>query len=70
MKVNAAKVNAVKCKEKYWIEPSCGGADPVESSSTLQWGIPGEVVEGETEVSITPDDALPDESQALQWGIP
>eukprot|EP00975_Prorocentrum_lima_P030672 6435274-Prorocentrum_lima.AAC.1 len=26
--VNAAKVNTVKCKEKYWIDPSCDGADP------------------------------------------
>eukprot|EP00975_Prorocentrum_lima_P014161 3007792-Prorocentrum_lima.AAC.1 len=28
VKVNIAEVNAVKWKEKYWIEPSCGGADP------------------------------------------
>eukprot|EP00975_Prorocentrum_lima_P047038 9835265-Prorocentrum_lima.AAC.1 len=65
VKVNAAKVNAVKCKEKNWIEPSCGGADPVEPSSTLQWGVPGEVVEVEAKISITPNDAVPDESDTL-----
>eukprot|EP00975_Prorocentrum_lima_P034793 7310266-Prorocentrum_lima.AAC.1 len=29
--------------------PSCDGADPVEPSSTLQWGVPGEAQEGEAE---------------------
>eukprot|EP00975_Prorocentrum_lima_P048658 10182317-Prorocentrum_lima.AAC.1 len=33
-----------------------------DSPNTLQWGAPGEVLEGEAEVSIIPDDALPDES--------
>eukprot|EP00975_Prorocentrum_lima_P069991 12929484-Prorocentrum_lima.AAC.1 len=56
--------------EKYWIEAFCGAADPVQPSSTLQWGFPGGVVEGETVASSTPDDALQDESQTLQWGIP
>eukprot|EP00975_Prorocentrum_lima_P071015 12935301-Prorocentrum_lima.AAC.1 len=26
--IDHVKLNSVKCKEKYWIEPSCGGADP------------------------------------------
>eukprot|EP00975_Prorocentrum_lima_P019531 4112363-Prorocentrum_lima.AAC.1 len=26
--IDHVKVNAVTCEEKYWIEPSCGGADP------------------------------------------
>eukprot|EP00975_Prorocentrum_lima_P038354 8062610-Prorocentrum_lima.AAC.1 len=37
---NAVKVNAVKCKEKYWIDPSCDDAGPAEPSDTLQWGVP------------------------------
>eukprot|EP00975_Prorocentrum_lima_P004854 1057569-Prorocentrum_lima.AAC.1 len=40
VKANAAKVKAVKCKEKYTTEPSCDGVDPAEPSSTLQWGVP------------------------------
>eukprot|EP00975_Prorocentrum_lima_P053452 11210698-Prorocentrum_lima.AAC.1 len=40
VKTNAVDVHAVKCKEKYWVEPSCDGAGPVELSNTLQWGAP------------------------------
>eukprot|EP00975_Prorocentrum_lima_P031518 6615768-Prorocentrum_lima.AAC.1 len=55
VKTNAIEVNAVKCKTRYWTEPSCDGAGPVKPSCSLQWGVPGEVQEGEAEVCIIPD---------------
>eukprot|EP00975_Prorocentrum_lima_P048240 10089471-Prorocentrum_lima.AAC.1 len=39
-RTNVAKINTVKCKEKYWIEPSGDGDGPAELSDTLQWGVP------------------------------
>eukprot|EP00975_Prorocentrum_lima_P010925 2322131-Prorocentrum_lima.AAC.1 len=38
--VDTAVVNTVKCKQKYWIEPSCLAADREPLTGTLQWGVP------------------------------
>eukprot|EP00975_Prorocentrum_lima_P065535 12904038-Prorocentrum_lima.AAC.1 len=38
--IDADRVNVVKGKQKYLIEPSCLGAGPEDPSGTLQWGGP------------------------------
>eukprot|EP00975_Prorocentrum_lima_P058702 12310870-Prorocentrum_lima.AAC.1 len=56
VKANDIKINTVKCKSKYWIDPSGDGVGPDKPSCASQWVVPGEVEEGEAEVSIIPED--------------
>eukprot|EP00975_Prorocentrum_lima_P014697 3115739-Prorocentrum_lima.AAC.1 len=39
--IGTARVNAVKGKQQYWVEPSCLAAYPEQTSGTLRWGFPG-----------------------------
>eukprot|EP00975_Prorocentrum_lima_P012879 2731217-Prorocentrum_lima.AAC.1 len=52
------------------MEPSCLAADPEKPSGTLQWGLPGEVLEGESEESTSHDTDLSVELRRLQRGFP